>query len=89
MRNNDTVRVFETLDGLEAHAQDGRIFLLRDYRKYRQMFYDPWRKEQLPFSFRFEALNFTPVIFNARRMIMRGEEYIKPARNRPRIAVAQ
>ena len=38
----------ETLYGLEAETEDGRVYLLRNHRKYRQM---SWHHDALPFSF--------------------------------------
>ena len=66
MRDKDEVRIFETLDGLEAHAQDGRIFLLKNFSTYRQMYHDYSRKKELPLSFSFAPLNFSVVDLKAK-----------------------
>jgi hypothetical protein len=42
----------ETLDGLEARAEDGRVYLLRDYRKYLK--HGTFAKNRPPF------FNFAP-----------------------------
>lgn len=41
----------ETLDGLEAETEDDRVYLLKNYRKYRQT---SWHRDELPFRFDFE-----------------------------------
>ena len=49
------VSLTETLDGLEAKTEDGRFYLLRDYRKFRQV--PSWDRYELPFCFNFEEYN--------------------------------
>jgi transposase InsO family protein len=48
----ETVTLTETFDGLEAETQDGRVYLLKNYRKFRQM--PSYRRDELPFCFDFE-----------------------------------
>src|SRR5205823_3835321 len=45
------VSLTETLDGLEAKTEDGGVYLLKNYRKYRQT---SWHRDALPFCFHFE-----------------------------------
>jgi hypothetical protein len=54
LRYGQRVSLTETLSGLEAKTEDGRVYLLRNYRKYRQM---SWHRNALPFSFAFEEYN--------------------------------
>ncbi len=37
LRYRQRVSLIETLDGLEAETEDGRVYLLRNYRKFRQV----------------------------------------------------
>jgi putative transposase len=46
------VSLTETLDGLEATTEDGRVYLLRNYRRLRQL--PSWHRDELPFCFHFE-----------------------------------
>jgi transposase InsO family protein len=81
------VSLIETLDGLEAETEDGRIYLLRNYRTYRQAPFR-YRKDELPFSFRFEPLNALAIMSDSEETESRGGRVQKLAKNRPRIAVA-
>jgi transposase InsO family protein len=81
------VSLIETLDGLEAETADGRIYLLRNYRTYRQAPFR-YRTDALPFSFRFEPLNALAIMSDAEETESRGGRVQKLAKNRPRIAVA-
>jgi transposase InsO family protein len=49
-RYNETVALTETINGLEAETQDGRRFLLRDYRRLLNGY------EPIPFLLRFQPL---------------------------------
>jgi transposase InsO family protein len=48
----EKVNLTETFDGLEAETEDGRVYLLKDYRKFRQV--PSYRRDELPFCFDFE-----------------------------------
>jgi hypothetical protein len=52
LRYRQKVLLTETLEGLEAQTEEGRVYLLRDYRKFRQV--PHWHREKLPFCFYFE-----------------------------------
>jgi hypothetical protein len=52
LRYQQRVSLTETLDGLEAKTEDGRLYLLRNYRKFRQV--PSWDRDELPFCFNFE-----------------------------------
>jgi len=52
LRYQQKISLIETLEGLEAETEDGRVYLLRDYRKFRQV--PLYHREKLPFSFHFE-----------------------------------
>lgn len=52
LRYQQRVALTETLDGLEAETEDGRVYLLRDYRRFRQV--PSWHRDELPFCFQFE-----------------------------------
>jgi hypothetical protein len=79
--------LIETLDGLEAETADGRIYLLRHYRQYRQALFR-YRTDALPFSFRFEPLNALAIISDAEETERTGGRGQKLAKSCPRIAVA-
>jgi hypothetical protein len=49
-RYNEAVALTETIDGLEAETQDGRRFLLKDYRRLLNGY------EPIPFLLRFQPL---------------------------------
>ncbi|MDT5120892.1 MAG: putative transposase [Acidobacteriota bacterium] len=51
LRYGQRVSLTETLDGLEGETEDGRVYLLRNYRKYRR---PSWLRDELPFCFNFE-----------------------------------
>jgi hypothetical protein len=52
------VRVFETYYGLELRSGDGRRYLLRDHRCYKQQYNTPRADGlALPASFRFALIN--------------------------------
>ena len=55
LRYKERVALTETFDGLRAEAEDGRMYLLRDYRKFRQV--PNCRRDELPFCFDFEENN--------------------------------
>lgn len=88
LRYRQKVSLVETLDGLEAETADGRIYLLRNYRTYKQTPFR-YRTDALPFSFRFEPLNALAIMSDAEETERRGGKVQKPANKRPRIAVAQ
>jgi transposase InsO family protein len=52
LRYKEKVNLTETFDGLEAETEDGRVYLLRNYRKLRQV--PSYRRDELPFCFEFE-----------------------------------
>jgi transposase InsO family protein len=52
LRYRQRVSLTETLDGLEATTENGRVYLLRDYRRLRQL--PSWHREELPFCLNFE-----------------------------------
>ena len=52
LRYRQSVSLTETLDGLEAETEDGRVYLLRDYRRLRQVPIS--RRDELPFCLKFE-----------------------------------
>lgn len=52
LRHRQRVSLTETLDGLEAKTEDGRVYLLRNYRKFRQV--PSCHRNELPFCFNFE-----------------------------------
>jgi hypothetical protein len=52
LRYKEKVSLTETFDGLEAETEDGRVYLLRKYRKLRQV--PSYRRDELPFCFDFE-----------------------------------
>jgi transposase InsO family protein len=52
LRYRQQVFLTETLEGLEAQSEEGRVYLLRNYRKFRQV--PSWHREKLPFCFNFE-----------------------------------
>jgi hypothetical protein len=79
--------LIETLDGLEAETEDGRIYLLRNYRQYRQTPFR-YRTDALPFSFRFEPLNALAIMADSEETEHRAGRVQKRAKNRPRNAVA-
>jgi hypothetical protein len=79
--------LIETLDGLEAETADGRIYLLRNYRWYRQALFR-YRKDELPFSFRFEPLNALAIMADSAETERRVGRVQKLEKNCPRIAVA-
>jgi len=81
------VSLIETLDGLEAETADGRIYLLRNYRQYRQALFR-YRTDALPFSFRFEPLSPLAIISDAEETERRGGRGQTLAKSCPRIAVA-
>ncbi|HET9530146.1 MAG TPA: DDE-type integrase/transposase/recombinase [Blastocatellia bacterium] len=55
LRYRQKISLIETLDGLEAETEDGRVYLLRNYRKFRQV--PSWHRDELPFRFNFEEYN--------------------------------
>ena len=81
------VPLIETLDGLEAETEDGRIYLLRNYRQYRQALFR-YRKDVLPFSFRFDPLNALAIMADSEETEHSVGRVQKLAKNRPRNAVA-
>jgi hypothetical protein len=87
LRYRQKVSLIETLDGLEAETEDGRIYLLRHYRQYRQALFR-YRKNELPFSFRFEPLNALATMADSAETERRIGRPQKLANNRPRNAVA-
>ncbi len=48
----EKVSLTETFDGLEAETEDGRVYLLKNYRKFRRVL--NYRRNELPFCFDFE-----------------------------------
>ncbi len=52
LRYRQRVSLTETLDGLEAETEDGRVYLLRNYRRLKQV--PRWNRDELPFCFHFE-----------------------------------
>ena len=52
LRYRQRVSLTETLDGLEATTEDGRVYLLRNYRRLKQV--SNWHRDELPFCFNFE-----------------------------------
>ncbi len=52
LRYRQRVSLTETLDGLEAKTEDGRVYLLRNYRRLKQV--PSWHRDELPFCFHFE-----------------------------------
>ncbi|MEA2174564.1 MAG: putative transposase, partial [Blastocatellia bacterium] len=52
LRCRQRVSLIETLDGLEATTEDGRVYLLRNYRRLKQV--PGWDRDELPFCFHFE-----------------------------------
>ena len=52
LRYRQKVSLIETLDGLEAETENGRVYLLRNYRRFRQV--PSWDRDELPFCFEFE-----------------------------------
>lgn len=64
LRYREKVALTETLDGLEAETKDGRIYLLRNYRKYKHAL-SCFREEELPFCFEFEPLNTLAIMSDA------------------------
>jgi transposase InsO family protein len=52
LRYGQRVSLTETLDGLEAETEEGRLYLLRDYRRLRQVPIS--RRDELPFCLNFE-----------------------------------
>lgn len=52
LRYGQRVSLIETLDGLEATTEDGRVYLLRNYRRLKQI--PSWHRDELPFCFHFE-----------------------------------
>jgi transposase InsO family protein len=52
LRYRQRVSLTETLDGLEAETEDGRVYLLRDYRRLRRV--PSCHRDELPFCFHFE-----------------------------------
>ena len=55
LRHKEKVNLAETLAGLEAETEDGGVYLLRNYRKFRQV--PSYRRDALPFCFDFEESN--------------------------------
>ena len=53
LRYKEKVSLTETFDGLEAETYEGRVYLLRNYRKFRQV--PCYLRDALPFCFDFEA----------------------------------
>ncbi len=51
-RYQQKMSLTETLDGLEAETEDGRVYLLKNYRRFRQV--PSWQRDELPFCFNFE-----------------------------------
>lgn len=52
LRYRQQVFLTETLEGLEAQSEERRVYLLRNYRKFRQV--PSWHRDELPFCFHFE-----------------------------------
>lgn len=52
LRYGQRVSLTETLNGLEAETEDGRVYLLRDYRRLRQVPLS--RLDEMPFCLNFE-----------------------------------
>lgn len=52
LRYKEKVNMTETFDGLEAETEDRRVYLLLNYRKFRQV--PSYRRDELPFCFDFE-----------------------------------
>jgi transposase InsO family protein len=52
LRYGQRVILIETLDGLEATTEDGRVYLLRNYRRLKQV--PSWHRDELPLCFHFE-----------------------------------
>lgn len=56
------INLTETLDGLEARNEDGARFLLKEYRKWKQI-RNSWRgRQELPPSFEFEPMQASAVL---------------------------
>ena len=87
LRYRQKVSLTETLAGLEAETEDGRVYLLRDYRKYKQLI-SKHQRADMPFSFCLEALNMQALLCNSGEPKARGSGTIEAAKKRPRIAVA-
>lgn len=51
----EKVNLTETFEGLESGTEDGRVYLLKNYRKFRQV--PSYRRDELPFCFDFEESN--------------------------------
>lgn len=58
LRYRQCVSLTETLDGLEATTEDERVYLLRDYRRLRQL--PSWHRDELPFCLNFEEYGEGP-----------------------------
>jgi hypothetical protein len=52
LRRGERVPLTEAPEGLEAETGDGRVYLLRGYRRFRQVLNS--RRGELPFCFDFE-----------------------------------
>ena len=52
--------MIKTLDGLEAGTEDGRVYLLRNYRRFRQV--PSRRRDELPFCYDFEEYKEDPCL---------------------------
>jgi transposase InsO family protein len=52
LRYRQSVSLNETLDGLEAMTEDGRVYLLRNYRRLKQV--PSWHRDELPSRLNFE-----------------------------------
>jgi len=52
LRYRQKVPLIETLAGLEAETEDGRIYLLKNYRMFRRV--PVYNREKLPFNLNFE-----------------------------------
>lgn len=87
LRYGQRIALTETLDGLEAVTEDGRVYLLRDYRKYKQLIFNR-REKEVPFSFCLELLPTFAVMSSLEEPQASAARATKPAKNRPRIAVA-
>jgi transposase InsO family protein len=87
LRYRQKVSLIETLDGLEAETADGRIYLLRNYRQYKQALFR-YRTDVLPFSFRCEPLNALAIMSDSEETERRGGRGQKLAKSCPRNAVA-
>ncbi len=88
LRYGQRISLIETLDGLEALTEDGRVYLLRGYRKYKQLIFNR-REKEVPFSFCLEGLQPLAVMSSLEEPQVRGARVTKAAENRPLIAVAQ